>query len=236
MAFKRKFSKRPAKRTRRAKRATTTRRMTALIRRTVLRVAEPKYRTLTQGKVEIYHNCFHSVSGINTGFLSLLNQAGACPPQGVGDTQRVGDQINISRFDIKMLIGQKADRPNVTFRYLVLSVPKGSAINYATWFDQQTGNVLLDDPNVDFVKVIKQGIWRPNEAGLGGTGGDEYTFVKRLSIRYKKNLKFGPVDAASTHNDNDLYLSIMAYDAFGSLISDNIAYIQCASTMHFKDP
>jgi hypothetical protein len=26
-------------------------------------------------------------------------------------------------------------------------------------------------------KVIKSGIWRPNEAGINGAGGDEYTVV-----------------------------------------------------------
>lgn len=204
--------------------------MTALIKRTVLRVSEPKCYRSQLGQVELFHNTF----GVSSWFL--LNSSSRMPTSGTSDTQRVGDQINISSFRMRMLIGQKADRPNVTFRWLVVSVPKGSTPLYTSWFIATTSNVLLDDPNKDFLKVHKQGIWRPNEAGLSGTGGDEYTFVKTLTVPYKKLLKFGPADNATSHNDDDLYFIIMAYDAYGSLQSDNIAYVQCALDMNYKDP
>ena len=71
----------------------------------------------------MYHNAFYATSG-STGYVSLLNDAGWLPTQGVGDNQRVGDQIYTTGFQLKMLIGQKVDRPNVTFRYLVSPVPK----------------------------------------------------------------------------------------------------------------
>ncbi len=110
------------------------------------------------------------------------------PTQGVGDNQRIGDQINLTGMKLKLLIGQKADRPNVTFRWWIMRVPKGSSITYANWFITTTGNSLLDDPNTDFVKVLKTGQWRPNEAGLANVGGDEYTFVHRLWLSYNRCL------------------------------------------------
>lgn len=235
MAYKRKYGsykKKAAPKRRMSRRAPTNkRRLTALIKRTVMRTAEPKCRNTAPGKFELFHNVF------NPGALVYcINQPTCMPPVGVTDVQRIGDQINVSYFDIKMLIGQKGDRPNVTFRYYVLGVPKGSAVSYPAWFTATTNNILLDDPNQDFVKVLKKGTWRPNEAGLAATGNDEYTFVKRLRVPYRKLLKFGPTDTGTTHNDQDLYFVLMAYDAYGSAITDNIAYCDLALAMYYRDP
>jgi len=207
------------------------------VKQVMLRNCEPKIKYADRGKTELYHNSFHSaVPGAATGLVMLLNSSTTMPAQDTSDQGRIGDQIRTSHYKIKMLIGQKSDRPNVSFRYYVLSVPKGSAISYANWFIPTAGNVLLDDPNPDFVKTIKQGVWRPNQAGLAGSGGDEFTFVKRLHVPYKRLLKFGPLDAAVTHNDNDLWFVLMAYDAYGTLVSDNIAYIASGTELHYKDP
>jgi len=212
------------------------RRLVSLIKRTVLKKTELKEKFVSSPKAEIYHNCFYNVSGVSSGFVWPLNGSPNMPAQGVQDNQRVGDEIDIAGFQLRLLCGQKADRPNVNWRYFVLSVPKGSTLTYGNWFTVNTGNVLLDDPNRDFVKVHQQGIWRPNEAGLVGGSADEYTFVKRMFIPYKKHLKFGPGDSVLSHNDDDLYFILMAYDAFGSLITDNIGYVQFGATMTYRDP
>ncbi len=77
----------------------------------------------------------------------------------------------------------------------------------------------------------------PNQAGLTVTNNDEYTFVKKMFIPCKKVYKFGSSDtSAVTHNQDDLYFSILCYDVFGSLAFDNIAYFQCYTELLFKDP
>lgn len=218
--------------------ASRRRRLVTLIKRTVLKKTESKEKHVNCGKTEVYHNCFYSSTGINTGFVWPLNNGDAVcmPTQGVADNQRIGDEINMTGWTLRLLIGQKADRPNVNWRYFVLSVPKGSPITYANWFVLSSGNVLLDDPNRDFVKTIKQGIWRPNEAGLVGGSADEYTFTKRIWVPYRKLLKFGPGSAVNTHNDNDIYFVLMAFDAFGTLATDNIGYVQMTTTLFYRDP
>lgn len=226
-AAKRKFVKRAPVRPR--SRAMPRRSLTALIRRTVLRRAEPKTTRYNYGKIELNHNSFPPA-------MPLLNSQVVMPTQGPGDNQRIGDQINATRITLRMLIGQKGDRPNVTFRYLVIKVAKGSTLSYANVFHSFTFNVLLDDVNTDFCKILQTGTWRPNEAGLAATGNDEYTFVKQLIIPYKRTIKFGPADAAITHNDDDVYFILMAYDAFGSLTTDNIAYMQPSVTFDYRDP
>lgn len=236
MRSMRKSSRRPRITRKRRASAPARRNLVKLIKRTVMRKTELKEKFQNAGKTEIYHNCFYSGTAINTGLVWPLNDSTLMPTQGVAENQRVGDEIYITGFKLRILVGQKADRPNVNWRYFVLKVPKGSPITYANWFSTNTGNVLLDDPNRDFVTTLSTGIWRPNEAGLVGGSADEYTFTKRMWIPYKKHLKFGPANAAVTHNDDDLYFVLMGYDAFGSIQTDNIGYVQCGASMMYRDP
>jgi hypothetical protein len=55
------------------------------------------------------------------------------PAQGIGDNQRVGDRINTSGINLKKIFGQKGDRPNVNWRYIVLSTPPGGSLLYANF-------------------------------------------------------------------------------------------------------
>jgi len=231
MAFKRKRSgsRRGKKIMRRRNKGGSTRRMQALIRRTVLRVAEPKIVRHPVAKVELYHNSFS--------YALHLNDTNGMPTQGTGDNMRVGDEINVYRYRVRSLIGQKSDRPNVTFMWYIIEAPKGLTATYANFFVQSTNNVLIDEPNEDAVKVLRRGKMRPNEAGLGGTLGDEYTFAKEWNLPYKRRYKFGPAAATQAHNQPEVYLIIMAYDAYGSITAtDNIAYIETLKETFYKDP
>lgn len=209
-------------------RGASRKRLVKLIKKVAIKQSESKRKAISISKTEIFHNSFNVAHHIN---LSTY-----MPSQGTADDQRVGDEINISGYRLKMLLGQKGDRPNVNWKWWVLKIPKGSAATYSNWFRVQTGNVMLDDPNTDFVKVLKSGYWRPNQAGLTGTGDDEFTFVKQMWLPYRKNLKFGPGGATVTHNDDDLYFCLVCYDAFGTLVTDNIAYIQMQSEIFYRDP
>lgn len=214
------------KRARASARASRTR-LTRLIRKTVFRVSEPKEHQVALGKTELYHNSFYAFH---------LNNASGMPTQGTGDNMRVGDQINIMRWRIRFLFGQKADRPNVTFRWFILEAPKGLTATYVNFFINTTSNVLIDDPNPESVKVLKSGQMRPNEAGLGNTGGDEYTFAREFNLPYKHVCKFGPAQATTAHASPELYFVIMPYDAYGTATTDNIAYITGITQLFYKDP
>lgn len=116
----------------------------------------------------------------------------------------------------------------------VVKVPKGSTYSYGSWFDAVTGNTHLDDVNEDFVKVIWSKTVKYNVALQEGL---EYTFVKKFWVPYRKALKFGPANAAVTHSDPfDLYLMIAPLDAYGTLPTDNIAYVQMVQSLHYRDP
>ncbi len=43
-------------------------------------------------------------------------------------------------------------------------------------------------------------------------------------------------EGAQTHNQSDIYVLILCYDAFGSVITDNIGYMQMFHELQYKDP
>lgn len=232
MVFKRKFrfSKKtvkrgPVKKRRVLKRVAS---FAKRVRRVVLKAAEPKHRNYNFGKTEYFHNAY---------VPHHINNSACMPIQGTGDSQRVGDQINLGGFMLRIMLGQKSDRPNVNWQWYVVKVPKGSSYAYNSWFENITNNVLLDPPNKDFVKVLKSGRYTHNISSLEvGETPKEKTYSKKIWIPYKKLLKFGPADAQTNHNDDDLYFILAAYDAYGTLLTDNIAYVQTTLSIYYKDP
>lgn len=205
-------------------------------------MTEPKYRLYTPGKIEVYHNSGSPASGIIINNVQM--NANTCmPPQGNGDQARNGDRIYASGFSLRVLFGQKRDRPNVTWRCAVVSVPKGTALTYATLLEAQTANCLLDGWNTDLCTVLWQKYYKPaipmdsynTTAGGNVTASLEYTFVRKFWIKRKMEYKF-QTDGSLTHNDRDVHFVVFAYDAYGSLITDNIGYFQMWQKFCYRDP
>lgn len=252
MAYKRKrsgstFKSRKFRRNTPYRRPTFTRRLASrsnisrIARQVVLRAAEDKEKTTSHGKTELNHNTLTFVGSLNSATSTHM------PGQGSGDTQRNGDKIIARGFNVHMLLGQKNDRPNVTFRVIVVAQRPGTGVlNYAALFKNVSGNGMLDEINTDKVTVLYQRYWKPLKS-LGNTtlvhppvgedyyDGREYTFTKKFFISRKKMYKFEE-DGSMVHNDKELYLYVLPYDAYGTLGADNIAYVQVWSKFKFKDP
>lgn len=169
------------------------------------------------------------------------------PQQGSGDTQRVGDKVISRGFKLHLLFGQKRDRPNVTWRVIVLAQRPGvGALTYAQMFKNVSGNGLLDEINTDAYTVLYQKYMKPLKS-LGNmsvevpaVGSDipeakEYTFTRKIFISRKKMYKF-ETDGGTIHDDKDIYLYALPYDAYGTLSTDNIGYVQVWTKFLYKDP
>lgn len=216
--YKKKFSKK-----RRSMKAT----VKAIAKSVIMKEAEPKHVSYLHDKKEVYHNAFEA------SYCNTLNAI--MPSQGPSDRQRIGDRVRCTHITIKALIGQKGDRPNVNWRVIVFSVPQGMLPSQAVCFENALGFPVMDDINKDICKVYLDRTFRPNQAGLTGTGNDEYTFMKKWTLRVNKIYKFGPADGAATHNQDPIFCAIIGYDAFGTLLTDNIGYSRVFSDFHFKD-
>ncbi len=206
----------------------------AKVKKVVMKTAETKRLSVPWAKIELFHNV------LSLSQMLGLNGESVMPAINVTQNGRIGDNINVLGWHIRVLCGQKADRPNVTWRYFVVQFPgtvslTDSGLPYNNVFENQTANVLLDDIQRDTCKVLSTGYWRPNQQGLQGTGGDEFTFCKRMYVKHNQKYKFGPNDSVQTHNQNPVYFFAVVYDAFGSLITDNIAYYQIFTKLVYKD-
>lgn len=249
MAYKRKraSSRGPSKRFKKAYRRPrwtsklAKRNVSRIARQVVLRAAEDKEKTRDFGKIELYHNTLTYVAALNSA------DSVSMPGQGSGDTQRNGDKIIARGFNVHILCGQKRDRPNVTWRLLVVAQRPGTGVlTYAQLFKQISNNGMLDEVNTDKVTVLYQKYLKPLKS-LGNmsvivppVGEDipaakEYTFTRRFFIPRKKIYKFEE-DGSSVHNDKQILLYAIPYDAYGTLSTDNIGYIQTWVKFLFKDP
>lgn len=241
--YKRKASSsaRPAKRFKKAYRRRrwtsklAKRNISRIARQVVLSAAESKEKTTNHGKSELYHNSLSKVATINEANSTSM------PMQGNGDTQRNGDRILARGFKVHCLCGQKADRPNVTWRVIVIAQQSGtSALTYNQLFKNVSGSGMLDEINDDKVTVLYHKYWKPLKSSIvtanaGVENSQEFTFAKRFFIPRKKLYKFAE-DGSATHDDKILNLYMLPYDAFGTLLTDNISYAHVWTKFIFKDP
>jgi hypothetical protein len=87
------------------------------VKSVILKTCEPKHTPVAVTKIEVFHN-------LMLGQTYLLNQAGVMPTVGsIQQSSRIGDQIVTSGWKIRCLFGQKADRPNVSWRFMVFQIP-----------------------------------------------------------------------------------------------------------------
>lgn len=224
--YRRKSAKAKSKYTPRKMSYNTIRQIAAKV---VYKKAETKIKDLSVGKIEYYHN---------TPQLLELNQAGALPTRGTGEADRVGDSIKKIGTRHTMLVGGKSDRTNVTYRLTYITYPRDASYSYSTFFINKTGNALLDRMNTDLIKIIKTVYIKPQKSAIGfyeaGGGGREYTIAKKVWLPSKSTLKF-PDGSTSEASNRKFGVIITAYDAYGTLTSDNIAYVQHLITNYYKD-
>jgi len=215
-----------------------------LIKKTFYKQSETKNKPYSHGKVELYHNSGSPASGRILHLPVELDSSPQMPLQGTTDITRIGDKINLRGIKVRMLIGQKNDRPNVTFRIVVIRTsPNEYPNNVSQMFDNVSGNILLDTLNTDRFKVvyskyIKNRIPASSQINVDGGAawvGKEQTFAHRFYLKSARNLSFS-ADGGNLYSGDRHFLFVFAYDAYGTLETDNIGYFQTYSNLFFKDP
>lgn len=229
------YSKKPRTKkptySRKSRKVITVKDVKKIVSKAIIKKAEPKQFNQANATVQLYHN---------TLLAYTLNSIVCMPSQGTGDNSRIGDQIHVGGFYIRMLCANKQDRPNVTWKFYILRTPKASAVTYARLFDNVMSNVLIDNPNKDNCQVLYSKTIKTAERlsyFQGNTTNEikrENSFPVKIWLPYKKLYKF-QTDNSTTHNDHDIHLIVFAYDTIGTLETDNIASMQITHTMYYKD-
>ena len=163
---------------------------------------ETKVMDWNKGKVEYYHNSPQ---------LLELNSSDALPSRGTGVADRIGDSIRKIGTKHTMLLGNKYDRTNVTYRLTYITYPRDATYSYGSFFINKTGNALLDRMNTDLVKIIKTVYVKPQKSGItfgthsGTAGNPEYTVAKKVWIPSKSIIKFPDVIVTGKHKPSLLF-------------------------------
>jgi hypothetical protein len=213
-----------------------TKSLISLIKKVSLKQNELKYVDTDHGKTELYHNIHNSFG------VSLI---GFGPAQGTGDSQRIGNEINLSGIKLTLMMYSKADRPNTKFRIIVYSAPYNSSLpsfSYANLFDEVTGNIMLDSMDKDVVKVHKNMLVYPKNisANLVAFPEEEYakevTSFRKIWIPYRTKVKYSGDGSGEERTNRSFYVLVMAYDTYGTLVTDNIGAVQCWQRFYYRDP
>jgi hypothetical protein len=207
-----------------------------LIKKVSLKTNELKYVDFDHGKTELYHNVHNSVQ------ISAMSHG---PIQGDGDDQRVGNEIQLSGVKLTLMFYSKMDRPNTKFRLIVYSAPYNSSppsTSYGNLFDNVTGNVMIDSMDKDVVKVHKNMLIYPKNISANIVAfpeeemAKEVTSFRKVWIPYRTKVRYANNTAYTELTNRSFYVLVMAYDTYGTLVTDNIGAVQCWQRFYYRDP
>lgn len=209
--------------------------LTKAVKRIARNMNEPKNVDGYYTKTDIKHN-------LSTGSFQLNTVATAgtfCVLPAQGDTQntRDGNKIYLKGISVRLLLGWQNDRLNTTFRVIIQRRNKGLACStYEDLFDNITGNCLLDPFDRDKGTVMSQKFIKVGAINPGvPTTGKEYTKAVRLYIPINKVVTFTGNADLTNNLASDYWISIYGYDAYGTLTTDTVGYVQYFARSHFKD-
>lgn len=205
--------------------------------RSFLRYTETKYNDINTSH-ELFHN-----GGALAGQAFVQDYNMLQTNQGTSQFTRVGDKVWAKGLKVKMWLSNKLDRSNVIYRIFAITMPNDSlSANPSNLFSGSvpaSPNFLIEILNTDKYKVLYQKMI--NVQTTSKWGG---TDVQRETSRYHSfYLKLNRMVSYSADNGNipkyqrDIIgIGVLCYDAFGTLLTDNIASYRLKSRFYFKDP
>lgn len=175
---------------------------------------------------QLYHN---SAIGMNNNANLVDNIT-----QGTGVTTRIGNRIFVKRLRARFVLNNKTDRPNVSYRIAVTAAPTNTNTDsFGELFASGTfsaTHVLTNSLLLyDTVFPLNQGSGMDNNV----TPNKERSFNHVLEL---------PINRPVVYNVNDgkastcITVWLIAYDAFGTLTTDNIASVaSCTWALDYTD-
>jgi len=207
--------------------------LATMMKKVALKTSETKFKNISLPKWELYHN-INKQSSVNIS-SSLITQSD-------NDDGRIGKEIYLTGIKFRFLLGQKADRPNVTYKIYVVeydSTQAGTLENEDHFYHRVTQNVLLDAIQTHRFRILKAITYKGKLGSMEvGESSKEKTYPLSfwLPLRRKISFQGDTGTMVSMGMKDNLRVMIATYDAYGTLTSDNIAYAQGCATCYYKDP
>jgi hypothetical protein len=233
-----KYAKKPYRKRSIKRRISKRRSLVSLIKRVSLKNSETKHTHQILENNQLYHNvpfmlvynmlsCDEGVSDPNSGLTNFVG--------------RIGNEVIARGISIKLWIANKRDRPNVMYRIIVYKYTQlsGSGITAPPhpYLSQGSSNYMIRDLDADKFKIVKS--YRFNLQNNVAFSDPAHTRETHKYISLYIPLKNRRVKYEETYDMAlgwNYAISIVAYDSYGTLTTDNIASIAYNQKFYFKDP
>lgn len=231
------------------KHRTAKRRFTKAVKRVIMKTAERKYYDAATENVQLYHNVGPSVAYPLAvyPYAFYVNPLGL--QQGQTSGQRIGDKIQSTGLSVKLWLSTKSDRPNVMYRVLVLAHPdleigganKFTGVNQRIFYPLDAGNAMIENIQTDNFNVLYDKIIKPiPQSGYPNPTGKEHSTYHRFYIptnrviSYRDDTLGGSTVIPKNQRDN-WAMYVIPYDAYGTLVTDNIASMAYVFRHYYRD-
>lgn len=208
-----------------------------LIKNVSLKAAETKNSVWLFENLNLYHN----VPTVGSGYLATTQSVSENNNTTYNLACRLGDQVIARGVSFKFWLANKLDRPNVMYK-LVFFKYNSSYSNIASdpYYQQGSANYMIRDLDTEKFKILKVKRINLQTAGQRITGADTFAGAeghKAVNVWIPmKNQRITYENGSQTPKFENLGFSLVAYDSFGTLTSDNIASFSYSMKFYFKDP
>lgn len=201
-----------------------------------LKVAESKMKGRQTENIALYHNKpFYLTRILDTS-------------QGLGDptnystqASRIGDEIWLRNVSFRLWVSNKNDRPNVMYRFVLFWYNTNMNVDDALVFSTQQNKMLdrFDTENISVISTKMVKSLSSYSTGVSSDAGSAKEHSQLLTMnKFFPNLKKIQynADGSTDPKHRNIGLCVTAYDAWGTLQTDNIATIAYDYRIVFKDP
>lgn len=170
--------------------------------------------------------------------------------KGTSGSNRIGDRITNRGIKYKFFLTNKWDRPNLSYRVTIGTIPQavnGNLVTQANLINflwRQTdfgtlGNTLVLTHNKEYgVRIIYDKTFS-NKLGnvIAGASaqGKEHHLVKKYWLRPKRGGMIQYMDNQTQTRGRWLFATVTPYDSWGTFTTDNVASMAYSCHMYFKD-
>ena len=212
--------------------------LAGMMKQVALKQCETKKSNETNENQQLYHNVTRYHGNL------FWTTTGSSNPDGFDEDSRnrVGDSILARGAKFKFWLSNKIDRPNVMYKVFIylynteLVAVGDSDFWRGTDGDGATMNRMIDAPNPNRIKILKSFTVRSKSNFSIPENGHEHSHLLETYVSFGDRKVKYRVDNEATPQTWDLGFAVVCYDAWGTLVSDNIASYAYSHTFYYKDP
>jgi hypothetical protein len=164
------------------------------------------------GNFQLYHN----TPALYFNLSNMLNQI----TTGTGFNNRIGTKIHVKTLDVLMVFNNKFDRTNVCYRVVLFAAPSTTSTDSAS--ELIHGGQFSGLPVIQNAVLLHDAAFPLNQGSSQSAGVQkERSHSHRASIAINRAVVYNTDGNCATR----IIGFVCAYDAFGTLTTDNIASV-----------